>query len=138
MGGDILTADGRPGWDDYWLGVAASVAARADCSRRRVGAIIVGTDNRLKGAGYNGAASGEPGCLSGACRRAASNVPPDSSYDNGPGRCIAIHAEMNAIVDAGRERCTGGTIYVTHAPCPGCVRIIAAAGIARTVFGPVV
>lgn len=61
----------RVSWTDYFLGIADSVAVRADCTRRRVGAVVV--DRRTKhliSTGYNGAAPGEPGCLSdGACPR---------------------------------------------------------------------
>jgi dCMP deaminase len=129
-----VSAD-RPDWTIYWLGVARAVAARADCSRRQVGAVVVSPDNRLRGAGYNGVPPGAPGCLSdGACPRASSGVRTLTDYDAGPGACIALHAELNAVVDAGRERCLGGTIYVTYEPCVGCMKVIAAAGLARVVF----
>lgn len=60
----------RPKWDSYFLGVADAVAARADCTRRRIGAVIVDSDHRIVSTGYNGAPSGKPGCLSaGACVR---------------------------------------------------------------------
>lgn len=60
----------RPNWDGYFLGVAEAVAVRADCTRRRIGAVIVDPDRRIVSTGYNGAPSGQPGCLSaGACPR---------------------------------------------------------------------
>lgn len=59
----------RPDWDEYFLDIAAAVARRADCTRRRVGAVIV-RDHRVVSCGYNGAPAGRPGCLSdGACPR---------------------------------------------------------------------
>src|ERR1700743_2695651 len=59
----------RPSWRDYYLGIADAVAVRADCTRRKVGAIVVkGTP--IISTGYNGSPPGEPGCLSdGACPR---------------------------------------------------------------------
>lgn len=131
--------DNRPDWDTYYLGIAKAVSERADCTRRRIGAVIVDSSNRPLGQGYNGAPPGKPGCLSmGACPRgkmSTTEVRPDSSYDTGPGSCIAVHAEVNAILDAGgRRACIGATLYITDAPCDGCSRIIDAAGIARVVF----
>jgi dCMP deaminase len=156
--------NGRPGWDDYFLAIAEAVAARADCTRRQVGAVIV-RDHRIVATGYNGAPPGHRGCLSaGACPRGrhyvrhvvpehlrdAVGIPPmvevcgcggpwpcpeavetGSSYDAGPGSCIALHAEQNAIIYAGRDGCLAAVLYITCDPCEGCKRMIRAAGIAR-------
>lgn len=124
----------RPGWDEYFLGIAQAVGARADCVKRQVGAIVV-KDRRIVGTGYNGAPSGKPGCLTaGACPRGQrADVAPGSSYDTGPGSCIAVHAEANALIWAGRDACFGATLYVTHVPCDGCARLIEAAGINRVI-----
>ena len=51
----------RPNWDEYFLGIAAAVAQRADCERRQVGAVVIGPDHRIVGTGYNGAPAGQPG-----------------------------------------------------------------------------
>jgi deoxycytidylate deaminase len=57
-------------------------------------------------------------------------VQPMSSYDTGKGSCISLHAEQNAIIYADYEKCQGATIYITDAPCDGCMRMIEGAGIA--------
>lgn len=128
--------DPRPSWEEYYLDIARAVAKRADCTRRKVGAIIVLGD-RIVSTGYNGAPSGDPGCLTaGACprgRRSVQDVLPGSSYDTGTGACIALHAEQNAILRAGLEA-RGATLYLTHEPCDGCARLIRGAGITRVVF----
>ena len=146
----------RPGWDDYFLGIAEAVAARADCTRRRVGAVIVDTDHRIISAGYNGAPPGKPGCLSdGACPRGRhmqstmgpteclcgaewpcpQAVAPGSSYDNpaSPGYCTAVHAESNALLFA-RTSVKGCVMYVTDVPCDGCSKLIEASGISKSVY----
>jgi dCMP deaminase len=52
-------------------------------------------------------------------------VPPGSSYDTGPGVCIAVHAEMNALLDVSdRSRLVGATMYITDQPCGGCLKIL--------------
>lgn len=155
----------RPSWDDYFLGIALAVSARADCTRSQVGAVIV-RDNQIIQPGYNGAPPGMPGCATDhACPRGRHYavrkndtsfvntverpwyecacgsawpcpevLPGTTSYDTGPGACIAVHAEANAIIRAGRDRCLGATIYVTRKPCDGCFRLILAAGIERVVW----
>ena len=130
----------RPTWDDYFLGVARAVAARADCTRRQVGAVIVDEQRRVISTGYNGALEGDPGCLtSGACprgRKSLDEVPAGSSYDpGGPGFCIAIHAEANAILENNRYLNTGSTMYCTENPCHNCLQMAWAAGI-ETIVTP--
>lgn len=125
----------RPDWDEYFLNIAEAVAARADCKRRRVGAVIVAR-NRIVATGYNGAPAGDRGCLAGACPRGYrthEELPPGSSYDTGPGSCIAVHAEANALLYADRDRAEGGTLYCTEDPCDGCLRLIRGAGITSVV-----
>ncbi|MGI5951436.1 MAG: deoxycytidylate deaminase [Brooklawnia sp.] len=127
-----------PGWDDYFLGIAAAVSARAKCTRRRVGAVLVSNDRRIIATGYNGAAPGRPDCLEGACPRGMlsyDQVPGLGDYDRPgtPGFCIAIHAEVNALLFATRDT-KGSTAYITDEPCPGCRKALAAAGIMRAVW----
>jgi dCMP deaminase len=128
--------DPRPDWDTYYLGIAQAVAARADCTRRTIGAIIVKGD-RIVSTGYNGAPAGKPGCLTAsACprgRMSTADVSPGSSYDTGSGACIALHAEQNAILRAGLD-CRGATLYLTDEPCDGCSRLIEGSGIVRIVY----
>ncbi|MEL4359247.1 MULTISPECIES: deoxycytidylate deaminase [unclassified Luteococcus] len=126
-----------PGWDDYFLGIATAVSARAKCTRRRVGALLV-LERRIIATGYNGAAPGRPDCLEGACPRGQlgyDQVPGLGDYDRPgtPGFCIAIHAEVNALLFATRDT-KGATAYITDEPCPGCRKALAAAGIVRAVW----
>lgn len=52
-------------------------------------------------------------------------VAPGSSYDTGPGMCLAVHAEMNALLDVSdRNRLVGAVMYVTDQPCNGCLKIL--------------
>ena len=128
----------RPGWDAYFLGVATAVAARADCTRRHIGAVLVGPDHRVVSTGYNGAPSGVPGCATaGACprgQRTSAEVEPGSSYDTGPGACIAVHAEANALLHGDATRYRDGTAYVTDEPCDGCYRLLWGGEIDRVVW----
>ena len=122
----------RPSWDEYFLGIAKAVSLRADCTRRRVGAVIV-VDGRIVSTGYNGAPAGAPGCLSvGACPRGKltyEQQPADRDY----GLCVAVHAEANALLYAYRD-VRGATLYCTDKPCVDCAKLIAGAGIKEVVW----
>lgn len=124
----------RPDWDEWGIWLAAAVSLRADCRRRRVGAVLLDEWHRVVGQGYNGSAPGGPSCLAGHCPRSSSDAPPLSSYDTGPGACIAVHAELNAVLDAGLVRSRGTAMYCTDEPCPGCEKIIRGAGVSRVVW----
>lgn len=148
----------RVSWASYYLGIADAVAVRADCTRRKVGAVVV-NNGAVIATGYNGSPPGEPGCLSdNACPRGrhyqnlnfrpfgggsacacgntwpcADAVPPGSSYTTGPGSCISSHAEINACVRAG-ERGRGGTIYITDEPCGGCIKVLKSTGLVQAIW----
>lgn len=124
----------RPGWNEYFLGIAEAVAARADCTRSKVGAVLVNSRREVRGTGYNGAPSGIPGCAShGACPRgrlSATQCEPNSDYAN----CIADHAERNALAHANPRELFGATLYSTREPCPKCWTLIKASGLACVVW----
>lgn len=124
---------GRPSWDEYFLDIAKVVATRADCTRRKVGAVIV-KNNRIISTGYNGAPAGKPGCLTdGACPRGKltyEEQPKDVGYAN----CGSVHAEANAIIYAHQDL-RDATLYCTDKPCVECEKLITGAGI-KTVITP--
>lgn len=131
--------DTRPTWDEWGLALAKTAALRADCTRRQVGAVLMTLDHSIVATGYNGAPSGEKGCLTAsACPRGRMSlkaVEPGSSYDIGPGSCIALHAEQNVLLRATWDDQFGSTLYVTDEPCGGCWRMIQGTPIAM-VFWP--
>jgi dCMP deaminase len=52
-------------------------------------------------------------------------VAPESSYDTGPGACTGTHAELGALMAAGRANLDSQCVmYVSDKPCPACERII--------------
>lgn len=122
------TPSGRASWDDYFLEVARATASRATCSRRKHGAVIT-KDRRIVSTGYNGGPSGYPHCDEGACPRARSDAPQGHDYE----RCIAIHAEANALLFSSPEQRDGAALYCTGAPCFGCAKLIANSGVTEVV-----
>jgi dCMP deaminase len=69
-----------------------------------------------------------------ACEKYGPYVAPGSSYDTGPGSCIAIHDAPNALARASWERMKGGTLASTDEPCDGCRRIIQAYPLSRVIW----
>lgn len=133
----VVVYDSRPTWHAYFLTIAEAVATRADCTRRRVGAVIASRDHRIMATGYNGAPPRGPSCLKGECprgRMSFEEVPHLSSYDTGAGSCVALHAEQNAIMYASLEQRRGSTIYVTELPCDGCFRMLQGSGLDQVVY----
>lgn len=122
----------KPSWDEYGLALAQAASIRSSCVRSKVGSVILDRDHRVRSTGYNDSPAGTPGCEQ--CPRRTSGVKPGSSYDTGVGTCLALHAELNAVLYANREDLDGATLYVTRAPCHGCSRVIRGTRIARIVY----
>ncbi|MGI6434464.1 MAG: deoxycytidylate deaminase [Syntrophomonadaceae bacterium] len=130
----------RPGKNDYYLNIALDVASRGTCLRRNYGAVMV-KDDAIVSTGYSGAARGLPNCCDlGVCEREARNVPSGERYE----LCRSVHAEMNAIINAGRDKALGATLYLAGydmksgdlldaEPCFLCKRIILNAGIYKVI-----
>lgn len=124
----------RPEWDDFFLNLARCWSTMSTCSRRQVGAVVV-KDRRVIGNGFNGVASGRTHCTEGGCPRGRlsySEVGPGADYNEFP--CYAIHAEHNAILQAGIRSCEGATLYCTDAPCQQCLNLIEHAKISKVVI----
>ena len=122
---------------DYYLSIAEAVARRSTCLRRQYGAVIVKNDE-IVATGYNGAPRGDQNCCDvGECWRETHNIPHGEQYE----KCVAVHAECNAIISASRNEMLGSTLYLSGfegldtpienpVPCMICTCLIKNAGIA--------
>ena len=133
--------DKRPSKDEYYLGFAKAAAIRGTCLRRNYGAVIVKNDE-IVSTGYTGAPRGRYNCNEiGRCVRMEKGIPSGQRYE----MCRSVHAEMNAIISASRDKMIGATLYlygwdVEHncektdpVPCSLCERMIINAGIEEVV-----
>ncbi len=113
--------------------LAETARSRADCSGRKVGAVVI-RDDRIISTGYNGTPIGTPNCSEGGCYRCGhvDQYPKGSGYD----LCICVHAEQNAILAAARfgQSVLGSTMYTTTQPCFGCLKECLQAGIAAIYY----
>lgn len=123
---------------EYYLGIAKAVSMRSTCLRRQYGAVIV-KDDVVISTGYNGSPRGSQNCCdTGECYRESNNIPHGEQYE----KCVAVHAEANAIISAARKDMIGATLYlygregnkeIKAEPCLMCQRLIQNAGIGKII-----
>lgn len=107
----------------YFMDVAKLTANLSHANRLKVGAIIV-KDNRIISIGYNGTPAG----WDNNCEHEVNGKL--TTKDE------VIHAEENAILKLARdgESGKGSTMYITHAPCIRCARLIYNAGVSSIYY----
>ncbi|KAI6248370.1 Deoxycytidylate deaminase [Erysiphe necator] len=120
----------RPSWDQYFMQLASLAAQRSNCMKRRVGCVVV-REKRVISTGYNGTPRGLRNCGDGGCPRCNEG----QLSGIGLGTCLCIHAEENALLEAGRERIREGSIlYCDTCPCLTCSIKITQVGISEVVY----
>src|ERR1700712_741141 len=98
--------------------------------KRQVGCVLV-REKRVISTGYNGTPRGLKNCGEGGCPRCNSG----EGSGVGLGTCLCIHAEENALLEAGRERIREGAIlYCDTCPCLTCSIKITQVGISEVVY----
>ena len=97
-----------------YMDVAESFAKLSSAVRLQVGAIVV-KDDRIISIGYNGMPSGWDNCCE----------------DDNKTKAEVLHAETNAIAKLAKssESGCGATMFVTHAPCIDCAKLVYQSGI---------
>ncbi|PLB50503.1 deoxycytidylate deaminase [Aspergillus steynii IBT 23096] len=120
----------RPSWDQYFMQLASLAAQRSNCMKRRVGCVLV-RDHRVISTGYNGTPRHITNCNEGGCPRC------NRGEGGGVGlsTCLCLHAEENALLEAGRERIReGAVLYCDTCPCLTCTVKITQVGISEVVY----
>jgi len=125
----INSSEGSP--HDFWMARAWQAAARSNCIRRAVGAVLV-RDGQIIAEGWNGVAGEYPDCRAAGCRRCIEGGATGSGYES----CICIHAEQSAVAQAARNGIAteGSSLYVNLRPCLQCLTLCLAAGVNRVFF----
>ena len=112
-------------WDEYFMGVALLASMRSKDPSTQVGACIVGPDNIILSTGYNGFPRG---CSDDEFPWAREGAETETKYP------FVVHAELNAILNAGGKSLRGARIYVALFPCNECAKAIIQAGIREVVY----
>ncbi|KAK9417949.1 putative Cytidine deaminase-like protein [Seiridium unicorne] len=129
---DLTNADRlRPSWDAYFMSLSSLAAQRSNCMKRAVGCVLVGPSKRVVSTGYNGTPRGVLNCGEGGCPRCNAGESSGVSLAT----CLCLHAEENALLEAGRERIReGSTLYCNTCPCLTCSIKIVQVGISEVVY----
>jgi dCMP deaminase len=111
-------------WVDAFMDTAERFAQLSSAKRLQVGAVVV-KDNRITSIGYNGTPAG----WDNTCEFRYVN--PQSHIAEDVTKKEVIHAEANAISKLAKssESGEGSSIFITHAPCVDCAKLIYGAGI---------
>jgi dCMP deaminase len=119
-----------------YMKTAETFAELSHARRLHVGAIVV-KDDRIISIGYNGMPAGwDNNCEN-------ETVEMYSGYEGAIHRTVlktkpeVLHAESNCISKLARssESGDGATMFITHAPCMECSKLIYQSGIRRVYFG---
>lgn len=111
---------------EAYMQMAEIFAKRSKAHRLQVGCIIV-KDRQIISDGYNGTPPGQDNC----CEVPAFTFDM-KEVDYFKSKPDVLHAESNAITKLARNGgpgARGATLYVTHAPCVECAKLIIQAGI---------
>ena len=111
--------------------VAETYATLSTAIRLKVGAIVV-KDDRIISIGYNGMPSGWTNECEDIIRTGDDNV---AKYTT-KSKPEVLHAETNAIAKLARsnESGLGATMFITHAPCLDCAKLIYQSGISKVYY----
>ena len=120
-----MTIYSRLDVDNYFLQMACLVAERSTCRRRKVGCVLVDSENLVVATGYNGVPTHFPHCIDTPCEGAT--APSGQVLE----KCLAVHAEQNAFLQV-RSNDTL-TAYLTVTPCITCAKMIANSKVTRIV-----
>ena len=112
-------------WDDYFMGVSLLAAERSKDPSTQVGACIVSDDNRILSTGYNGFPQG---CSDDDFPWNRDASAGETKYN------FVVHAELNAILNAGGKSLVGSRIFVSLFPCHECAKAIIQAGVKEVVY----
>jgi dCMP deaminase len=112
-----------------YMEVAESFAKLSSAVRLQVGAIVV-KDDRIISIGYNGMPTGWDNCCEDIVRT------DEVGFQVTKTKAEVLHAETNAVAKLAKssESGLGATMFVTHAPCIDCAKLVYQSGIATVYY----
>jgi dCMP deaminase len=113
---------------EAYMATAETFAELSYARRLHVGAIVV-KDDRIISIGYNGMPAG----WDNTCEDVIQHSDDTTSLKTKP---EVLHAESNAIAKLARSNESGNnsTIFITHAPCIDCAKLIYQSGISSVYY----
>jgi dCMP deaminase len=113
---------------EAFMDVAERFSKLSSAKRLQVGAIVV-KDDRIISIGYNGMPSG----WTNDCEYLEQRIAQEPILKTKP---EVLHAETNAIAKLAKTNGSGdgATMFVTHAPCLDCAKLIYQSGISNVLY----
>lgn len=112
-------------WDNYFMSIAIIASLRSKDPNTKVGAVLVDSQHRIVGTGYNGFPTGiDESQLS--LTRGGDWI--STKYP------FIVHAELNCILNAITQSLQGTTLFCTLFPCNDCAKAIIQKGIKEVVY----
>jgi len=136
-------------YNDLYMDLAERISKMSHAKRLQVGSVLVKNDNILS-YGWNGMPSGwtndcedrvwDPGSGPYLTQEEMDTAYPYKAWHNGVERDVryglkskpeVLHSEANCLMKNARSTnsCDGATLFVTHAPCLDCAKMIYQSGI---------
>jgi len=127
---------------DLFLDLATRLSREGTCLRRNYGAMVISPRLEVISTGYTGSPRRVEHCVT--CQRVDKGIPSGCNYE----LCRSVHAEANALLQAGRQAsgCTlvlagtefiqGNLVTINAVPCLMCWRLIINAGIETVISTP--
>ena len=115
-----VSNDSRPSWDKYFMDMAIVVSSRSPDPKKKVGAVLVDSRNRIISTGYNAFPAG-------FLEKDVDWTDRDFVKDG------VIHAEVNTILYS-MSKYDNAVLYTTLSPCSECFKIIAGARIKKIYY----
>lgn len=120
MNNHLLTVPDNISWDNYFLSLAFMASTRSKDQRTKAGCVIV-LDDKSFYTGFNGC----PILFN------------DALLCTDKKNLVVIHAEENALIRAGLERCRKQNnlqAFITFKPCPNCALKLVHYGVKRVIY----
>jgi len=136
-------------YDKTMITTAFTFSKQSYCNRLKVGAVLA-KDGRILATGYNGTIAGMDNCCEHKCTICNGTgeiyIQAIDSFSiqtctrcNGTGNVtndLTLHAEQNLITFCAKNGIPtyNTTMYITHAPCKQCSKLIAQSGVKEVVY----
>ena len=118
-------------WAEAFMDTAERFAQLSSARRLHVGAVVV-KDDRIISIGYNGMPSGWDNDCEDMIREEQDGIVKYTTKS----KPEVLHAETNAIAKLAKsnESGLGATMFITHAPCLDCAKLIYQSGIGSVLY----
>ncbi|MCL5406957.1 MAG: deaminase [Patescibacteria group bacterium] len=120
----------RLSWDEFFMEITVNASKRTACLFHQIAAVFVDENHRIISIGYNGPSKNDFHCNEVGCAKIHGDPVTGKIR-----RCRGVHAEINAIINAGdTAKLRGATLYSVTFPCYDCMKALNNLSIKKIVY----